>query len=433
MKKFSVTSTGDALFVAPYPQDYKEKSKSLRDYMNSCTLKLTNLETNLSDFEFPGNAYSGGTWINTKSEYIEYLIDNYGFDFYGNANNHAFDYGKEGMLSTIKVLEKYGLNHAGTGDSLDSAEKPAIIEKDGKKIAVFAVDASMEDASRAGRANYKFKARPGVNFLRKDVCYTVSEKQMEQLKDIAKTTRLNFSREFNIATGFGLPDKEGEFVFGGIKFTTKKGVPVSSCNKKDLDRIVNLIKKAKSENDYVFMLVHCHSDDNISHANPAEFLKEFSKAVIDAGVNAVFGGGCHELRGVEMYKGYPIFYSLGDFVYQGMRVEYLPADFNEKINIDKDTKAPEALYARSRGGTVGLHLMKENYLTVLPKITFEGDKVVDVEMMPVSLNFNDKSFMNGLPVEAKDESKEIFDIMTKLSLPFGTKLSLENNIIKVKL
>ncbi len=424
--KLTVTGTGDALFVAPFPDNYDVEYKEVADYIKTCDVKITNLETNLTDFEYFGNAYSGGTWINTRREYLKYLKE-YGFNFYGNANNHAMDYGHNGLLSTISTLEENGLAHAGTGDSLSSAEKPAILDIDGKKVAIFAVDASFEIASKAGNATKNLSARPGVNYLGHNDYFYVTDEEMEQLKSIAKNTKINFARERSIRTGFSNPDPDGQFMFAGNAFTTDKTKPSSECNKSDLNRILGGIKKAKEENDYVFIQVHCHNNDNVSQSNPPEYLKEFCRKCIDTGVSAVFGGGCHELRGIEIYKDKPIFYSLGDFIYQGLRVEYLPADFMEKFNADINLSAIEALHVRSRGNKVGLHLMKENFLTILPKIEFDGDKIVDLTIVPVSLNFDATDFKNGLPKMAKGaEEQEIIGVINELSAPFGTKFVFKN-------
>ncbi|MCQ2387584.1 MAG: CapA family protein [Clostridia bacterium] len=431
--KLCVTSTGDSLFTADFPKQYKAGQKEIRNFFNTCDLKMTNLETNLSDFEYFPNEYSGGTWINVRRKYFKYL-KGYGFDFYGTANNHCMDYAFDGLMSTVRTLDKNKVKHAGTGCSLEEAEKPAIFTKNGKKIAVFAVDCLYTNRSKAGMETRWLKSRPGVNYLRTNYTYNVSETQLKQLKSIAKDTHINFSREQSIATGYALPDKEGTLNFGGINFTTDKNVPVSSCNKTDLKRICDNVKRAKKENDYVFILVHCHDDDRKAHSTPAEYMVEFSHALIDSGVSAVFGGGCHELRGIEIYKGLPIFYSLGDFIYQGMRVEILPADFMTMYGVNKNATAEEGLKARSQGGKIGLQTQEKNFITILPRVEFTGKKMTNLSLIPVKLGFKCNKMMEGLPYIAKgEEAKKIFNIIDKLSKPYGTNLKfVEDKIIYKK-
>lgn len=431
--KISVVATGDSLFTADFPEEYGKIRATLDEFLRSADLKFTNLETNISDFGMFPNQYSGGTWINVRKENFRYL-KSFGFDFYGTANNHCMDYSYAGLLSTVDFLDDEKVAHAGTGKSLADAAKPAVIKlKGGKTVAVFAVDTSMNSPSMAGKKSNVFAARPGVNYLRHETVYRVSGENLERLKEIAAETRINFSRDGEIATGYMLPDKEGTFTFGDISFTTD-AVPTTKCNEKDLKRITDDIKIAKEKNDYVFILVHCHDDDNVAHFNPPEYLKEFCRAAIDAGVDTVFGGGCHELRGMEMYKNKPIFYSLGDFIYQGMRVEFLPPDFMEMYGVDINATAREGLAARSRGGKIGLQTDEKNFLTVLPKITFDGDAVCDVTILPVKLGFKTGSeTLDGLPyvAEGKD-GKKTFEKFVKLSAAFGTELVYENGYIKIK-
>ena len=184
---------------------------------------------------------------------------------------------------------------------------------------------------------------------------------------------------------------------GKLTFTTDPEKPRTICNAKDKARLLEQIRLAKAENDYVFILVHCHDDDGVAITNPPAYLKEFVHACIDEGVSAVFGGGCHQLRPIEIYKGKPIFYSLGDFIYQGLTVEVLPADFMEKYAVDINATAAEGLYARSRGNKVGLHCNKRNYQTLLPKLEFENGEMTSFSLLPVYLNFDRKDEMNGLP------------------------------------
>ena len=70
----SVTATGDSLFVNKFPKEYDAINGEIKEFIHSCDVKITNLETNLSDFDLSPNAYSGGTWLNTRRKYIKYLM-----------------------------------------------------------------------------------------------------------------------------------------------------------------------------------------------------------------------------------------------------------------------------------------------------------------------------------------------------------------------
>ena len=429
-----VLATGDSLFCAPFPAAYAGRRGELDAFLADGDVRITNLETNLSDFGSYANQYSGGTWLNTRREAFPSLAS-FGFNFFGNANNHAMDYSYAGLLSTVDFLDGKGYAHAGTGRSLDEAEKPAVIRlPGGETAAIFAVDASMELPSMAGRASKTFQARPGVNYLRHETVYSVSEGDMADLRRVAKNTSINAYRDSEIATGYQLPDPEGTFVFGNTTFTTEKGAPLSRCNKGDLARLCGNIEKAKAENDLVFILVHCHDEEGTDETTPPAYLKEFCRAAIDAGAAAVFGGGVHILRGLEMYDGKPIFYSLGDFIYQGMRVEYLPPEFMEKYGLDVDASAKEALWVRSKGGKVGLQTNEKNFLSVVPKLTYDDGKLTDLSLMPIKLGFRTgDETLEGLPYFAVgDEGEKIFSKYKKLSADLGAELTYRNGLIKVK-
>ncbi len=55
------------------------------------------------------------------------------------SNNHTFDFGKEGMLDTLKALDEAGLPYTGVGENDTDSRKPYFIEKDGKRVAIIDV------------------------------------------------------------------------------------------------------------------------------------------------------------------------------------------------------------------------------------------------------------------------------------------------------
>ncbi len=427
--RLTVSATGDSLMVAPFPSTYADDLAEVRDYLAAADVRITNLETNVAPFGNFASAFSGGTWLNTEPETFEDLLA-YGFNCFGTANNHALDYSYYGLLSTLRVLNRHGLAHAGSGRSLEEASKPAVIKTANGRVGVIAVTTSIADAARAGRKSLGYRARPGVNCVRSTRHYALGEKDLKTLKALAAKCGVNTHHDRMVATGFARADAPDVFPFGPLRFCRTGARPASECNAKDLARLVSSIREAKQRFDYVFVLVHSHQADGACNAEPAALLRELTHACAEAGAAAIFGGGCHELRPFEMHAGVPIFYSLGDFIYQGMLVKYLPADFMEKYGVADDAPAIDGLMARSQGGKIGLQANIENFLTVIPRLVFDKGELVSLEMLPVDLAFNRKDERKGLPRRARGASaRAIFDRLSALSAPYGAKLKLAKGLI----
>jgi poly-gamma-glutamate synthesis protein (capsule biosynthesis protein) len=58
--------------------------------------------------------------------------------FAGLANNHIIDFGTEGLLETVAVLDRAGIAHAGAGPDLVTARAPAILAVGGWRVAIVA-------------------------------------------------------------------------------------------------------------------------------------------------------------------------------------------------------------------------------------------------------------------------------------------------------
>jgi hypothetical protein len=66
---------------------------------------------------------------------------------------------------------------------------------------------------------------------------------------------------------------------------------------------------------------------------PAQFARTFARACFDAGAQAVAMSGPHVLRGIELHRGAPIFYSLGNIWFEYELVERLPPDSFEQYGL----------------------------------------------------------------------------------------------------
>jgi poly-gamma-glutamate capsule biosynthesis protein CapA/YwtB (metallophosphatase superfamily) len=84
------------------------------------------------------------------------------------------------------------------------------------------------------------------------------------------------------------------------------------ANGYDLSLINRTIKKEKKNADYVFVYIHWGVETN---RRPEAFQRTWAKAMIDSGADGIIGSHPHVLQGYEYYKGKPIVYSLGNFLF----------------------------------------------------------------------------------------------------------------------
>ena len=70
--------------------------------------------------------------------------------------------------------------------------------------------------------------------------------------------------------------------------------------------------------------------------DPSPRLREFSRRMIDAGADMVVGSHPHVTQGAEMYKGKPIVYSLGNFLFNGFDTEATTTGWVLSARIGRD-------------------------------------------------------------------------------------------------
>lgn len=97
----------------------------------------------------------------------------------------------------------------------------------------------------------------------------------------------------------------------------------------DSHALCEAIEKAKKECDYVIAFVHWGVMET---EIPADYQPPMAHAYIDAGADLVLASHPHVIQGAELYKGKPIFYSLGNFLY-GTNIK---RTFMLNVNIDED-------------------------------------------------------------------------------------------------
>ena len=191
-------------------------------------------------------------------------------------------------------------------------------------------------------------------------------------------------------------------------------------------RIEGEIKEARLQADVVLVSIHAHESDTENMKVPAMFLETFSRRCVDAGADAVIGHGPHELRGIELYHEKPIFYSLGNFLFETETVELQPYDAYVNKKMPVDTKVGAYMSNRSKNGTVGYGVLHEIWHSVMAGWTMENGKVTQIQLYPIALGMDRSRSQKGVPVLTGDE--KTLQYLAELSKPYGTEIRIKNGV-----
>jgi poly-gamma-glutamate synthesis protein (capsule biosynthesis protein) len=168
------------------------------------------------------------------------------------ANNHAFDWGADGIRATIAQVHQRGFVCAGTGSSITEANTPAFLKTTQGTIALVAFASKIPDGSAAT------ETQPGVN------CLLLTE-----------------NRELK---------------------------------RDDAQRILESIQHASDNADLVIAYHHDHYWETNRQDTP-RWKMDWARECIDAGATAYISHGVPLIHGIEIYKHRPIFYGLGNFIF----------------------------------------------------------------------------------------------------------------------
>jgi poly-gamma-glutamate capsule biosynthesis protein CapA/YwtB (metallophosphatase superfamily) len=237
---------------------------------------FTNFESTVAE---KGETVEEGRGFLTPPEALD-ALQTFGFNLVAFASNHAFDLKGTGIQNTIREADARKLAHAGTGTSAAEAAAPGYLRTPYGTIALVASASGLIAPGANATAD-----RPGVNELRVEA----SGKQNEATEDLP-------------------------------------GAPANTPNAEDAQRILRSIREARQHADLVIVYQHNHVFGNHSFSTifsegmaerlgPNDWLVKWTHAEIDAGADIVVMHGAPLLHGIELYRGRPIFYDLGNFIY----------------------------------------------------------------------------------------------------------------------
>jgi poly-gamma-glutamate synthesis protein (capsule biosynthesis protein) len=180
----------------------------------------------------------------------------------------------------------------------------------------------------------------------------------------------------------------------------------------ELDRDANLraVSEAARNADIVVVSIHAHGQGS--------WLTEFAEDAIEQGADIVFVQGPHEVRPIGFHRGKPIFYSLGDFLYETAYIERFPAEAYERLELGDDA-SPGDLMREQRRRRVPLEVRRRMFEGLVATVSFVDDRVSRIGLIPIDLQF-DAAEERGRPrIAAPELGRRIVEEVATRSRPHG--------------
>ncbi len=204
-----------------------------------------------------------------------------GLDVATIANNHAVDYGIDGLVDTAMHLESAGIKVIGAGPDLQSAARPFFTEHNGRRIGMIAFSCLTPTGMTAS------SERAGIAGLRIETGYDIDPwYQMEEPGDPSV-----------------------------IRIRTRP-------RDDDLTDAVLRVTDAKAHCDILIVSLHWGFG---SGEELAEYQRPLAERLIEAGADVIHGHHPHAIHAFGYYQGKPIIFSAGTYVGQQVFLDAAPA------------------------------------------------------------------------------------------------------------
>ncbi len=430
-KNFTLAAVGDLIITEAISSRMKRTSPELLKLLQSADVSFGNFEGTAADLrKFGGypEALSGGGWL-LSSPYVPADLRAMGFNMVGRANNHTTDWGVAGMRSTDKLLDEAGIVHAGTGQTLAQARAPQIMSIPAGRVSLVATASRFEANARAIDPLGQIPGRPGVSALRTTRYVLVSPQRLAQLAAIrdaqppgsVRDTVFAADARTHTVTLFGTKYRASTQVGDGMEFSF-------TMDERDRKELIRNVRQGKQSADFAIATMHTHEPGNYS-AVPPDFMVQFAHETIDNGADAFIGHGPHQLRGIEIYKGKPIFYSLGNFFFMDNTWQPITRDEYEAAHVEPgsmtDAEFTETLRIE---GVFKDSLWFESVIAV--SRYDEQGRLQEVRLHPIELNWNGaRDADRGIPRTAPPAvAQRILERLQKLSQPFGTRIEIQGGV-----
>jgi poly-gamma-glutamate capsule biosynthesis protein CapA/YwtB (metallophosphatase superfamily) len=423
---FTLASVGDVIIRRPASVLNDEGLQSAIRLIRDADVAVGNMEGSLADLRHFDGALSGFVGTHEVAADLKAM----GFDMLNRANNHLLDSEEEGMFATNDLLDKAGVAHAGSGRTLNEASAPTFMEVPKGRVALVGMHtpngvASGRLAATTQRGN--LGGRPGLNMLGYSEVIIVTP---QQIKDLQKFRDELFQHRTLYDSPRPMPQPGGDRVtlpnsssgredstFRAAREGEVPGTIDFTMNRGDLDRILRSVRNGAAYSDFTVATIHAHQSQSVlerfhSSTKPPTFLVDLAHQTIDQGAHAFVGHGPHILRGIEIYKGRPIFYGMGEFFRQ--------------MNWSLETEFGLADAGSSQGSAEGGSLANES---ILATSRYENGTLVEVRVYPMDLRVGGPNSWVGIPrISPPNIGGRILQRVQRLSKELGTNMVIEGNV-----
>jgi poly-gamma-glutamate synthesis protein (capsule biosynthesis protein) len=427
-----VAATGDAILTHPISADTSPSFLDLVELLRGADATITNLEMVLPPAPRHPATTMHGTPLGVDPAMLDEL-DWLGIDLFGLANNHASDYGTDGLTATLDELDLRGMPYAGAGRTLRDARKPRYLDTVGGRVAFIAAGSSNARLALAADPGIEDAGRAGIAPVRVNKTHYVRTDRFEALRETLAETGVNVTSSHTTAPGihFPYPDRNvydppppGGIAVDGVHFVPDHTPRIQTdALARDVDALKVVVREAARQADIVIVGLHCHEgiQGRWNNDTPAEFLQPLAHTLIDAGAHAIIGHGPHMLRGIEIYQGRPICYSLGNFVFNLETISAFPIEVYEQQGMPPTSTAADLYDVVTGYATQPLF-----WDSVVPEFTFTGGELTDAALHPIVLGCDQPRSRRGTPHLADHaDGHRILARLGELSNPYQTTITVD--------
>jgi len=416
---FTLVATGDSVITRPLSVHREPEFLKLIELVRGADASFSNLEMLFHDYESYPMSESGGTWMRADPALAKDLVWA-GVDLVSRANNHAGDYGAAAMRLTTKYVRKAGIVQAGVGESLSEAREARFFDSPRGRVALVATTSTFPEHARASDTRGDVPARPGLNPLRFTTTMVVSRERLEALRGVAQELGVSVPPD-----GDAIDLWDRRFVAGA-----RPGIRTEP-NRADLLAMARVVHSASRMADYTVVSVHSH-EDGADRTQPADFIVAFAHAMIDAGADLVVGHGPHVVRGIEIYKGKAILYSLGNFVFENETLLRVPSEAYEAIGLGRDAEIADFNARRSDHDRSGLPADREIWESMVVELRWSNRRLTELGLYPITLGFGLPLSERGRPKLADgDLAQHILQNVIERSRRFHTRIDVDGTVGRV--